>query len=282
MATLASSNRRATWRARMSIAPAVSVVSSTSRVRSNSRVTSFRRAIASRARSCAAAERLLAMTATTRKANNAIQFCGSAIVNVPTGGRKKKLSVSIARSETTIAVLSRRERRGAKHNQQKRQRRRRRADVGQRLSARGDRRDRAEAAAGRRRARVPRDGETSAAPQILPPAARPDRRSRQLLMDSLRLSYGDAAYGGAQDAACTPLRRSTAPRVEPEQLSAHHGRLSGARTGADLSPSVRHALRSAGLRAGRRRVRLSLAAAVAPHGSAWRLCAIAPDLGVGR
>ena len=47
------------------------------------------------------------MTATTRKANNAIQFCGSAIVNVPIGGRKKKLSVSIARSETAIAVLSR-------------------------------------------------------------------------------------------------------------------------------------------------------------------------------
>ena len=51
---------------------------------------------ASRARSCAAADRLLAMTATTRNANSAIQFCGSAMVNVPTGGRKKKLSVSIA------------------------------------------------------------------------------------------------------------------------------------------------------------------------------------------
>ena len=44
-----------------------------------------------RARSCAAAERLLAMTATTRNAKSAIQFCGSAIVKVPTGGRKKKL-----------------------------------------------------------------------------------------------------------------------------------------------------------------------------------------------
>ena len=49
------------------MAPVVSVVSSTSRVRSKSRVTSFRRAIASRARSCAAADRLLAITATIKK-----------------------------------------------------------------------------------------------------------------------------------------------------------------------------------------------------------------------
>ena len=56
------------------MAPVVSVVERTSRVRSKSRVTSFRRAIASRARSCAAADRLLAITETTRNANNAIQF----------------------------------------------------------------------------------------------------------------------------------------------------------------------------------------------------------------
>jgi hypothetical protein len=67
----------------------VSLVSSTSRVRSNSRVSSWRLAIASRARSCAAAERLLPSTATTRNAASATQFCGSAIVKAPTGGRKK-------------------------------------------------------------------------------------------------------------------------------------------------------------------------------------------------
>ena len=113
------------------MAPAVSVVSSTSRVRSNSRVTSLRRAIASRARSCAAADRLLAMTATTRNANSAIQFCGSAMVKVPTGGRKKKFSASIATTETTIATRSRAERCGAEHDEQKRQRDSGRADVRQ-------------------------------------------------------------------------------------------------------------------------------------------------------
>ena len=102
-----NSNRRATCRASASMAPVVSVVSRTSRVRSKSRVTSFRRAIASRARSCAAADRLLAITATTRKANKAIQFWGSAMVKVPTGGRKKKLRVNIAATDATIATRSR-------------------------------------------------------------------------------------------------------------------------------------------------------------------------------
>ena len=55
-----SSKRRATCLASASIAPAVSVVKSTSRVRSNSRVTSLRLAIASDARACAAADKLLA------------------------------------------------------------------------------------------------------------------------------------------------------------------------------------------------------------------------------
>ena len=82
------SNRRATCRASASIARPVSVVSSTSRVRSKSRVTSLRRAIASRSRARAAADRLLAMMATMRNAISAIQFCGSAIVSAPTGGRK--------------------------------------------------------------------------------------------------------------------------------------------------------------------------------------------------
>src|SRR5215204_2162458 len=86
------------------MAPAVSVVNSTSRVRSKRRVTSLRLAIASDARACAAADRLLAMTATTRNAKSAIQFCGSAMVNVPSGGRKKKLSTSIAAPDTTMAA----------------------------------------------------------------------------------------------------------------------------------------------------------------------------------
>ena len=107
IAIFGSSKRRATWRASASIAPAVSVVNSTSRVRSNNRVTSLRLAMASEARACAAADRLLAITATTRNAKSAIQFCGSAIVNVPSGGRKKKLSVSIAAIETTIAAQRR-------------------------------------------------------------------------------------------------------------------------------------------------------------------------------
>src|SRR5438128_2161412 len=107
MATLESSKRRATCWASASIAVALSVVKSTSRVRSNRRVTSFRRAMASRARSCAAADRLLAITATTRNANKAIQFCGSAIVKVPTGGRKKKFNVSIATIDIRIAIRRR-------------------------------------------------------------------------------------------------------------------------------------------------------------------------------
>ena len=47
------------------------------------------------------------MTATTRKAKSAIQFCGSAIVKVPTGGRKKKLKASIAAIDVTMAIRSR-------------------------------------------------------------------------------------------------------------------------------------------------------------------------------
>src|SRR5437588_744728 len=37
------------------------------------------------------ADRWLAVTAVTRNTNRATQFCGSAIVNVPTGGRKNRL-----------------------------------------------------------------------------------------------------------------------------------------------------------------------------------------------
>src|SRR4030095_16823495 len=83
---------------------AISVVSKTSRLRSKSRVTSFRRAMASRARACADADRLLAIIATLRKTNNATQFCGSAMVKVPSGGMKKKLMTSIAMLDVTIAT----------------------------------------------------------------------------------------------------------------------------------------------------------------------------------
>ena len=117
-----NSNRRATCRASASMAPVVSVVSSTSRVRSKSRVTSLRRAIASRARSCAAADRLLAMTATTRNANRAIQFCGSAMVKVPTGGRKKKLRSQHRRNRRHDRDRQTADRCRAEDDEQKRQR----------------------------------------------------------------------------------------------------------------------------------------------------------------
>ena len=52
-------------------------------------------------------------------------------MNVPTGGRKKKLNASIATTETTIATRQAPQCRGAQHDQQQRQRDRRRADRGQ-------------------------------------------------------------------------------------------------------------------------------------------------------
>jgi hypothetical protein len=47
---------------------------------------------------------LLATRLTARKANRAIQLFGSAIVNAPTGGRKKKLKASIATTEVRTAI----------------------------------------------------------------------------------------------------------------------------------------------------------------------------------
>ena len=44
-------------------------------------------------------DRLLATRLTARNVNSATQFCGSAIVNVRTGGRKKKLKLTIAATE---------------------------------------------------------------------------------------------------------------------------------------------------------------------------------------
>ena len=42
----------------------------------------------------------------TRKAKSATQFCGSAMVNVPIGGRKKKLKHRTARIELAIDSVS--------------------------------------------------------------------------------------------------------------------------------------------------------------------------------
>jgi len=55
--------------------------------------------MASRALRLATAERRLAISDVARKLNKATQFCGSAIVNVLMGGRKKKLKVRVASTE---------------------------------------------------------------------------------------------------------------------------------------------------------------------------------------
>ncbi len=47
------------------------------------------------------------MMPTIRNPNSATQFSGSAIVKVPTGGRKKKLRTSIATIEATTATQRR-------------------------------------------------------------------------------------------------------------------------------------------------------------------------------
>ena len=44
---------------------------------------------------------------TARKANSATQFCGSAIVHVPTGGKKKKLKHNMATTEVATAIQRR-------------------------------------------------------------------------------------------------------------------------------------------------------------------------------
>src|SRR3954466_9142418 len=104
MATNARSKRLAMDRAIIEMASELSVTNSTSRLKSNSRASSSRLDSASRSRARTRAERLLATTLTARNANNATQFCGSAIVNVPTGGRKKKLKHNIAKSDVVIAT----------------------------------------------------------------------------------------------------------------------------------------------------------------------------------
>jgi hypothetical protein len=67
---------------------------------------SFCRALASTAWRFSRSETWLATSAVTRNANSATQFCGSAMVNCPTGGKKKKLKHSMATTEATTASMS--------------------------------------------------------------------------------------------------------------------------------------------------------------------------------
>src|SRR5438132_1264012 len=101
------SNRRAMYFASTAVASVPPVTSRTSRLKSNSRPSSSRLAVASVARARAVADRLLATRLTARNTNNAIQFWGSAIVKVPTGGRKKKLKQSIAAIDAITAMRNR-------------------------------------------------------------------------------------------------------------------------------------------------------------------------------
>jgi hypothetical protein len=59
--------------------------------------------MASNARALALADSRLAINDVARKLNRATQFCGSAMVKVPTGGKKKKLKTSVARIEDSAA-----------------------------------------------------------------------------------------------------------------------------------------------------------------------------------
>ena len=77
-------------------------MSSRPRLRAYNLSTSPRLSSASTARRFARAESWLAISDVARKANSATQFCGSAIVTVPIGGRKKKLKHSTAAAEATV------------------------------------------------------------------------------------------------------------------------------------------------------------------------------------
>src|SRR5438876_11899539 len=67
------------------------------------RSTSFCRSVASRARALAFADSRLAIKDVARKLNKATQFWGSAMVKVPTGGRKKKLKTRVATIDDSAA-----------------------------------------------------------------------------------------------------------------------------------------------------------------------------------
>ncbi len=104
IATKSRSNRRASDRASTEMASRLSVITRMSRLKSNRRASSSRRPTASWVRARATAERLLATRLTARNATRATQLCGSAIVKVPIGGRKKKLKLRTATIEVTMAT----------------------------------------------------------------------------------------------------------------------------------------------------------------------------------
>ena len=82
---------------------AVLSISRMARLKLYKRSTSCCRSTASRARALAFADSRLAIREVARKLNRATQFCGSAIVKVPTGGKKKKLKTRVARIDDTAA-----------------------------------------------------------------------------------------------------------------------------------------------------------------------------------
>src|ERR1700704_1851703 len=88
------------------IASSLSVSRRISRLRSNNRATSSRLATASSVRVRATEDRLLATRLTVRNAKSATQFRGSAMVSVPTGGKKKKLMQNIATTDVVTATHS--------------------------------------------------------------------------------------------------------------------------------------------------------------------------------
>ena len=83
----------------------LSVVSSC-RLKSYKRSISILWLLASLASSLARLESLLDKIAVTRKALKETQFCGSAIVNFPMGGKKKKLIASVERIDVKTAFES--------------------------------------------------------------------------------------------------------------------------------------------------------------------------------
>ena len=87
-ATACAPNTWATWLATCWATSACPSVIISERLNEYSRSISSRRASASMVLRRARAERWLEMAAVSRKATSATQFCGSAIVSVPMGGRK--------------------------------------------------------------------------------------------------------------------------------------------------------------------------------------------------
>ena len=107
MATNSRSKRRAIDRASTASAPRLSVIISTSRLRSNRRASSI--APSERLRRAGAGDRGQVAGDETHREEGEQRHpvVGSAIVNVPTGGRKKKLKPSIAATEVATATRSR-------------------------------------------------------------------------------------------------------------------------------------------------------------------------------